>query len=275
VLKLYTVAWVRYLRLVVQALTLLFPAERIVLRLSRQVRAREDALDGLRDGQIITGPPLDGPVLFQENGLTFEADPVRGQKTGFFLDQRENRARVEQLARDQDVINVFAYTGAFGVYAARGGARSVLEIDASQPALAAAVRNFNHNGAVTTGVEHELLVGNAFRALSDLQRSRRRCGLLIVDPPSFANSQDAIDRALASYRRLARLGVPLLRPGGTLVMASCSSRVAAELFYETVETAARGTGRSLQVFERTGHALDHPIAFPEGAYLKCLYATVS
>jgi 23S rRNA (cytosine1962-C5)-methyltransferase len=275
VVKVYTVAWIRYLRMVVRALLNLFAAERVVLRFSRRVQDQPELLLGLADGQVVFGPPLTAPVLFLENGLTFESDPLRGQKTGFFLDQRDNRARVELLAEGKEMINVFAYTGGFGVYAARGGARSVLEVDASQPALAAAMRNFNYNKKVTSRTEHELLVGDAFRALDDLQRARRRFDLLVIDPPSFANSQDAIGAGLDAYRRLVNVGLPLLRRGGTLVMASCSSRIGSDLFYETVETAARDAGRPLSVFERTGHALDHPISFREGAYLKCLFATVS
>jgi 23S rRNA (cytosine1962-C5)-methyltransferase len=135
VLKVYSAAWLPHLDSVVAALHAVDAPTRVVLRLSRAVQA---AADTLTDGQVLAGDPLDGPVLFLENGITFEADLVRGQKTGFFLDQRDNRARVERHASGRSVLNVFAYTGGFSVYAARGGARAVTSVDISAPALEAA-----------------------------------------------------------------------------------------------------------------------------------------
>jgi 23S rRNA (cytosine1962-C5)-methyltransferase len=126
VLKLYTTAWIVHLQSVLRVLIAETGGERFILRLSRQVQKEVDALHGLNDGMILHGHPLDGPLMFLENGFTFEVDPVHGQKTGFFLDQRENRERVEQLAGNKSVLNVFAYTGGFSLYAARGGAREVV-----------------------------------------------------------------------------------------------------------------------------------------------------
>ena len=276
VVKLYSVDWVPYLKVVVDALSDLLHPQRVVIRLSRLVAVASDHLHGLRDGQVISGLPLDGPVLFLENGLTFEADPSIGQKTGFFLDQRENRARVELLAEGQEVLDLFASSGAFSVYAARGGAHTIISSDISQPALAAAARNIalNRDHPRVAAAAHELLVGDAFMTLRTLQRGRRRFGLVVIDPPAFANRQEDIDGALRAYGRLARMGAGLLRPGGALVMASCSSRVSAEEFFLTVHDAARQTGRPLIELARTGHALDHPVSFREGAYLKCLFARV-
>ena len=251
VVKLYSVAWVPYLKIVADALTALLQPTRIVLRLSRRVAAENDYLQGLRDGMVIAGLPLDGPVLFRENGLTFEADPIAGQKTGFFLDQRDNRARTELLADGQEVLDVFACSGAFSVYAARGGARTVVSADVSQPALAAAVRNFGYNRdqPAVAAAAHELLVGDAFMTLRVLLRGHRRFGLVVIDPPSFANRQEDVDGALQSYRRLARLGAGVLRPGGALVMSSCSSRVPADDFFLTV---ARGCQAGRPAADRAG-----------------------
>ncbi|MCB8925364.1 MAG: class I SAM-dependent methyltransferase [Ardenticatenaceae bacterium] len=275
VLKLYTTAWVPHLRDELRAVTAVLPPKRIVLRLSRFVQRQEADLYGLFDGQLLWGQPVrnDG-VLFLENGLYFEADVVHGQKTGFFLDQRNNRARVEKLAAGKRVLNVFAYTGGFSLYAARGGAKEVVSLDLSQPALANAMRNFKLNRAheAVAAADHELLVGDAFLTMQQLIANKRRFEMVIIDPPAFAKRQDEVERALTAYGRLVRLGLKLLRPGGVLVMASCTSRVTADQFFELVHKTALGVGRPLQEIERTGHALDHPIGFPEGAYLKCLFA---
>ena len=274
VIKLYTSAWLPHLRDVLSALEHAAPAERIVLRLGRAMQ--EHHLYGLGDGAILFGPELDGPVIFCENGLHFEVDPVRGQKTGFFLDQRENRARVEKLAGGKTVLNVFAYTGGFSLYAARGGARAVVSIDMSRPALAAAARNFDlnraHPSVAAAARKHELLAEDAFEALARLGRDGRRFDVAIIDPPAFAKKRAKVERAISAYRRLVRLGLGVLQPGGALVMASCSSKVGADEFFTAVHQAAVQAGRPLREIERTGHPLDHPVGFKEGAYLKCLFA---
>lgn len=277
VLKLYTPAWIPHLRDVLSALADVAPAERLVLRLGRAMQEQPQHLYGLSDGAILFGPNLDGPIVFRENGLRFEADPIQGQKTGFFLDQRENRARVEKLASGKTVLNVFAYTGGFSLYAARGGARAIVSVDVSRPALEAAVRNFTLNGdhpSVAAATDkHEVLAEDAFEALARLGHSRRCFGLVIVDPPAFAKKRAEVERALSAYGRLTRLGLGVLQPGGMLALASCSSRVSADEFFAAVHRAAARAGRPLREIERTGHPLDHPIGFKEGAYLKCLFAT--
>jgi 23S rRNA (cytosine1962-C5)-methyltransferase len=274
VVKIYTAAWIPHLRDVLSALADVVPFERLILRLGRATLDQPQDLHGLGDGVILSGPDLDGPVLFRENGLRFEADPIRGQKTGFFLDQRDNRARVEKLAAGKAVLNVFAYTGGFSVYAARGGARKVVSVDASAPALEAAVRNMAHNRHIPSvaAALHGTVADDAFGVLARMAKAGKRFDMVIVDPPAFAQKQDQVPQALSGYERLSRLSLGVLRPGGTLVQASCSSRVDAETFYETVNRAAAQARRPLHEIERTRHALDHPIAFKEGAYLKCLFA---
>lgn len=274
VVKLYTVAWLPYLVHVLAGLRQAQPANRVVLRLSRGLQRTPEHLYGLADGQILTGPPLAGPLIFLENGLRFEADPIVGQKTGFFLDQRENRAQVEQMAADKRVLNVFAYTGGFSLYAARGGAKSVTSLDISQPALEAAARNFalNQHIRAVAAAQHELLVGDAFKLLAEMGQAGRRFDMVIVDPPAFAKQQSEVERALSAYAQLTRLALGVLAPGGVLVAASCSSRVSEEQFFDVVNRAAAQAGRPLREIMRTGHALDHPIGFVEGAYLKCLFA---
>ncbi|MBR9991195.1 MAG: class I SAM-dependent methyltransferase [Gemmatimonadetes bacterium] len=276
VVKLYTTAWLPHLQSVVDALASIGGTTRVVLRLSRAVERILAGSPDFREGQVLFGEPLTDPVLFQENGLTFEADLLRGQKTGFFLDQRENRARVERLSAGRAVLNVFAYTGGFSVYAARGGARSVTSLDVSVPALAAAERNFEHNRTndAVAAAEHRTVAGDAFEVLRAMAMRREQFGMVILDPPAFAKAQAEVERALATYARIIRLGLSVLSSPGVLVAASCSSRITADAFRRVVEDTVRTSGRSLRVREQTGHPHDHPIGFPEGAYLKCIYADV-
>lgn len=276
VVKLYTSAWLPHLSSVTDALLSVAPAERVVLRFSRAVERAMAGSPDAEGAQILLGEPLTGPVLFQENGLTFEADLVRGQKTGFFLDQRENRARVEQYSAGKAVLNVFAYTGGFSVYAARGGAHSVTSVDVSAPALEAAERNFEHNRSndKVAAAAHRSVVGDAFEVLRTMAARQERYDMVILDPPAFAKAQAEVERALTTYSRVIRLGIGVLSRRGVLVAASCSSRITADTFRGVVEEAVHAAGRSLHIRQQTGHPLDHPIGFPEGAYLKCIYADV-
>ena len=275
VIKLYTAAWIPHLANLLAALLVVQPAQQVVLRLSRALQKAPEHLYGLADGIPLLGSTVTEPVVFLEHGLRFEADPIHGQKTGFFLDQRENRARVEQLAAGKRVLNVFAYNGGFSLYAARGGARQVASLDSSRPALAAAERNFALNRSIPTvaAATHQLLAGDAFLLMAQMAAAGERFDLVIIDPPAFAKQQAEVERALSAYAQLTRLGLGVLSPGGTLVLASCSSRVSSEAFVATVTQAAAQLNRPLHIFAQTAHAVDHPIGFAEGAYLKCLYAT--
>ena len=273
VMKLYTAAWIPHLRMVVEALVAVWPLKRLVLRLSRALQHRPERLHGLEDGMLLIGPAIQQPVIFLEQGLRFEVDPIHGQKTGFFLDQRDNRAKLEPLSAGRSILDGFAYTGAFSVYAARGGAREVTSVDASRPALLVAQRNMalNRNYPGVAAVSHHLIPGDVFEVLERLQKRRVRFDLVNLDPPAFAKMKQEIPAALLAYARLTRVGVGLLRPEGLLVISSCSSQISAEQFFTTVRRAAKSAGRPLRELERTGHPLDHPIRFPEGAYLKGLF----
>lgn len=275
VLKLYTVAWIPRLRALLTVLAAVAPAANVVLRLSREVASQDAHLFGLADARVLAGEVAGGIAPFLENGLRFEADVLRGQKTGFFLDQRDNRAQVGRLAAGKRVLNVFAYSGGFSVYAAAGGAPEVVSLDVSEPALAAAERHLalNADRPAVRAARHTILVADAFDALGELHRQKRRFDLVVVDPPSFAKRESEVSVALQAYARLTGLALGVLAKGGLLVQASCSSRVSADAFVETVQRAAARAGRPLRAVTRTGHALDHPIGFPAGAYLKCLYAT--
>jgi 23S rRNA (cytosine1962-C5)-methyltransferase len=171
---------------------------------------------------------------------------------------------------------VFAAGGGFSVHAAAGGARTVRSVDLSGPALAAAERNMARNRALVAvgACRHTIEIGDAFDVMAKLAREGRRFGIVVVDPPSFAQRQSSIEGAVRAYSRLARLAVALVEPGGVLMLASCSSRVTPERFFDTVEAAASTAGGSLVPLFRTGHDIDHPVGFPQGEYLKAGFWTV-
>ena len=199
VVKIYTPAWFPHLADVIEALVDLLSPVRIVLRLSRAVASGDTF--GLEDGDTIVGPAPEGPILFRERDLTMEADVVHGQKTGHFLDQRDNRALVRSMASGASVLDVFAGTGGFSLAAAAGGASSVHLIDQSAPALETAKKNLAHNhrlGEVRRCQVHTT-VGDAFKVMAALTAKRERFDIIIVDPPSFASNQAAVPRALAAY----------------------------------------------------------------------------
>lgn len=273
VVKLYTCAWIPYLQDVIASLLELFPSERIVLRMSRLMQNTPELCYGLHEGQILWGDALDAPIVFTENGLRFSADVIQGHKTGFFFDHRENRARVRDLAQGKSVLDVFAYNGGFSLYSADGGASEVVSLDISRPALESAQANFALNSERLTiqNVHHEILVADAFEGLEKLHTDGRQFDLVIVDPPSFAKRQSEVAGALVAYAHLTELALDILGVGGILVMASCSSRVSAEAFYDIVLSTIDRAGGDYTELARTTHALDHPIGFPEGAYLKCLF----
>jgi 23S rRNA (cytosine1962-C5)-methyltransferase len=275
VIKLYTAAWVPHLKDVCSALEQVQPFERLILRLSRSLNKQTKYLHGLTDGMTLAGQTPEHLLLFKENGLSFECDPINGQKTGFFLDQRENRARVKALSKGKSVLNVFSYTGGFSLYAADGGAKEVVSVDFSTPATEATLRNIAHNQdhPNVKAARFETIAKDAFEVLAQMKEENRKFDIVILDPPMFAQNQAQVETALAAYRRLTRLGLDVLKPGGILVQASCSSRVDAESFFDAVHRSAKEAGRPLREIERTTHALDHPITFKEGAYLKCLFAT--
>lgn len=274
VVKLYSAAWFAHLRAVVGQLVAVTGCSAVVLRLARNV-ARGDT-QGLADGDVIAGSLDDGPVTFIEAGLRFEADVRAGQKTGWFLDQRANRVRVGSMAGGLDVLDVFCAAGGFSVHAAAGGARSVHSVDLSAPTVAAAARNMaeNRDHELVARCEHTTQVGDAFEVMTELARSGRRFGLVIVDPPSFAQRQANVQGALRAYARLTALAVSLLVPGGILVQASCSSRVSPSEFYDTVVASAAAAGRPLVEIERTGHDIDHQVRFAQGEYLKAGFWSV-
>jgi 23S rRNA (cytosine1962-C5)-methyltransferase len=221
-----------------------------------------------------TTPPDELTIL--ENGFAFVVDPHRGHKTGFYLDQRDNRAAVgrRQFMTGREVLNVFAYTGAFGIYAAAAGARRIVQVDGSATALETAERNMQLNGFERP--EDEYIAGDAFEVLRYFRDEGQQFDAVILDPPKFAHSQDQVKRAARGYKDLNWLALRLLRPEGVLATFSCSGLVGAELFQKIVFSAAVDAGREVQVLQHLGQAADHPVllSFPESAYLKGLLCRV-
>lgn len=298
VLKLYSAAWLPRLRDLIPAMVEALAPASLVGLVSRRVGAHPLCPDELRMGALLHGADPGSAVPFRENGFTLEAHPLEGHKTGFYLDQRENRQRVEDEARrlagergSLRALNVFSYSGGFSLYAARGGlagvdgvsgggptpggAVEVVSVDTAGPALRQARRHFALNQAELGQALHRTVEGDAFQILDGMTGEEGAFHLIILDPPSFATRKEQRDGALAAYGRLTRAALPLLAPGGTLVQASCSSRVEPEAFYRVIRRSVLESGRRLEGEARWGHALDHPIGLPEGEYLKCLFGTVS
>jgi 23S rRNA (cytosine1962-C5)-methyltransferase len=288
VLKLYTAAWLPRLDETLKLFKDEISCERIVLRLSRNIQKAAIALPrpvrnergeerenapaprGLLDGQVLFGSAPAGTVIFSENGIRFEADVLRGQKTGFFLDQRENRREVEALSRGRRVLNAFSFSGGFSVYAARGGAKSVTDLDISAHALESARRNFalNKNFPAVAVCRHETVQADAFEWI---EKCPAKFDLVVLDPPSLAKRATEREGALRAYERLNALGLERLARDGILVAGSCSAHVSAPEFFEAVRRAAMKSGRKFTELKTLQHPPDHPAGFKEAEYLKVIY----
>lgn len=224
---------------------------------------------GLLRGQIPTGS-----LQINENQLHFWVDIRAGHKTGFYLDQRDNRARVRQLAAGREVLDCFCYTGGFSLNSLAGGAASVVAVDSSLDALQAAEQNLALNGS--TGAAYSQIQGDVFQVLRSLRDQRRSFDMLVLDPPKFAPTAAQAQQAARGYKDINLLAFKLLRPGGLLVTFSCSGGVDAALFQKIVAGAALDAGVEAAIIEQLHQAPDHPIGlnFPEGAYLKGLICQV-
>jgi len=211
-------------------------------------------------------------IVVSERGIRFEVDLERGHKTGFYLDQRENRLRLRQLARGRDVLDGFCYTGGFALNAAAGGAKSVFALDSSAEALALAKANEQLNGLA--GVDW--VGGDVFQMLRHLRDGRRQFDLVVLDPPKFAPTAAHAPKAARAYKDINLLAFKLLRPGGLLMTFSCSGGVSADLFQKIIAGSALDAGVDAQIIEHLGPGPDHPVAlnFPEGEYLKGLLCRI-
>ncbi len=259
----------RRLDLIVEVLKDVLKPSAIVLRNDSPMRKYENLPIEKR---VVEGS-VDGPVEIEQDGLRFLVDILEGQKTGFFLDQRENRRETASLARGVDVLDCCCYTGAWSVYAAASGARSITGIDTSASALEFASRNIEMNGAST---DANFIRGDVFKVLAKLGREGRSFGLVILDPPAFTKSRKKIREALKAYRALNRLALTAVRPGGHVVTCTCSRLVEREAFMNALVAAAREAGRRARIVEVRGQSRDHPVVLglPETDYLTCVVLEV-
>lgn len=232
-------------------------------------------LEGLPQRNAVLHGQLPPSLIIEEHGLRFHVDVAHGQKTGFYLDQRDNRALTGTLAQDKDVLNCFCYSGGFSLYALRGGAKSVLSIDASEEALQLAQQNVALNGLDASRTEWDC--ADVFQALRKLRDQNRKFDLIILDPPKFAPTAAHAEKAARGYKDINLLGFKLLRPQGMLATYSCSSGISDELFQKIIAGAALDAEVDAQIIHKLHATADHPVllSFPEGAYLKGLVLRVS
>ncbi|MCZ2344351.1 MAG: class I SAM-dependent rRNA methyltransferase [Bacteroidales bacterium] len=231
-------------------------------------------LEGIEqhDGPILGETPPDEVIFTEHFGLRFAVNLTEGQKTGYYLDQRDNRATVSRLAVGRRVLDAFCYSGGFGIYAAKGGAQEVLCVDASEAALQLAQRNAVLNGLSQLTFQH----ADVFHHLGDLAAAGRKFDLIILDPPKFARNRAAIPKALQGYRKLHQQALRLLERGGLLVSCCCTGLITAETLEDLIAQVAMDAKRDVQILERRGPAPDHPVAIScrESGYLKCLITRV-
>ncbi|MGH1362486.1 MAG: class I SAM-dependent rRNA methyltransferase [Calditrichia bacterium] len=237
---------------------------------------RSDSTQGAREGMQPTRSTLVGNIpeqlMIQENGIAFEIDPVEGQKTGFFLDQRDNRQRLANFCNDKNnVLNCFAFTGGFNVYAALKGATTT-SVELSKPAVEMNKRNMIHNKIDPK--KHTFICDNVFEYLRKAEKNT--FDRIVLDPPAFAKQRKQVQKAARGYKDINRLAIEQIKPGGILLTCSCSAAVDADLFQKIVYSAAQEANRAVQIIGRPTQPLDHPtsIFFPEGEYLKTLILRV-
>lgn len=224
---------------------------------------------------ILRGTNYQLRITISEHNLKFIVDLEHGHKTGFYLDQRENRHRVGELAKDRDVLNCFCYTGGFSIHALANGAKSVLSVDSSADALALLEENIILNNLPADC--HTMLEGDVFQLLRKFRDANRSFDMIILDPPKFAPTAAHAEKASRAYKDINLLAFKLLRPGGILVTFSCSGGIDAALFQKIVASAALDAGTDATIIEHLSQGSDHPVSlhFPEGAYLKGLVCVKS
>jgi 23S rRNA (cytosine1962-C5)-methyltransferase len=253
------------------SLTELLPSAGIYERSDVEARGRE----GLQPlaGHLL-GREAPELLMIHEGPCRFAVDIRRGHKTGFYLDQRDNRALMATYARGAEVLNAFAYTGAFGIHALKAGAARVTHVESSHDALDLARHNLELNGLEAVAAEH--IEGNVFQVLRQYRHTGRHFDLIVLDPPKFVEAQSHLERASRGYKDINLLAFRLLDPGGFLFTFSCSGLMPQPLFQKIVADAALDAGREAHILHRLGQSADHPtaLAFPEGSYLKGLICRV-
>jgi 23S rRNA (cytosine1962-C5)-methyltransferase len=255
---------------IVNALQEIFNAEKIYER--NDVPVRE--LEGMALQKGFLSTPFDPKIIIRENGILFEVDIENGQKTGYFLDQQDNRRAIRNIVKDAEVLGAFCYTGSFEVHAGFYGAKAVLGLDISENAVLQATRNAALNG-LEDRVRFETL--NAFDVLKKWSRENKKFDVVMLDPPAFTKSREQVGKAVSGYKEINLRGMKLLRSGGFLVTSSCTNLVSPELFLETIRSAAKDAGKKIRQVLYQAQSPDHPIAWglENTYYLKFLIAEVS
>ena len=266
VVKLYSEIWLPYLESILNSLQQTSEAITVVIRLSRNLQ--NSSGHNLKDGDVVYGKLEDEVVQFVEHGVNFSANVIKGHKTGYFLDHRDNRRRVGKLSQGKSVLDVFSYAGGFSVHALANGADEVTSLDISKQALDMARDNGRLNDYIG---QHKTISGDAFKEMKALIQKGKHYDVVVIDPPSFAKQQSEIELAKKKYAQLAELGAKLTAKKGLLVLASCSSRVLAQSFFDLNQRILNSQSRLFETVIKTKHDIDHPVTFPEGAYLKCGY----
>jgi 23S rRNA (cytosine1962-C5)-methyltransferase len=255
--------------LLVELLVELLQPEGIYLRTERGIGQLEGL--ELQDGLLWGAIPSE-PIVIEEHGIRFRVNLTEGQKTGLYLDQRDNHLTVARLATGRRVLDAFCYTGGFGLHAARAGAREVIGVDVSEHALALAESNAQLNGLG----QIRFTRSGVFEHLDALLAAGERYGMVILDPPKFARARDAVEEALRGYRRLQTKGIRLLETDGVLVTCCCSGLITLDMLQDILAQLAAEERRDVQLVEVRGPAPDHPVSVtcPESNYLKCLICRV-
>lgn len=230
-------------------------------------------IEGMEQIKGFLSEPFDTNIIINENGLKFHVDIENGQKTGYFLDQQDNRRAIKQIVKDADVLEVFCYTGTFSLHAAQYGAKSVMGIDISEGAVATARKNAQLNGYEDI-CKFEAM--NAFDVLKQWAKEGKRYDTVMLDPPAFTKSRENIQKAVTGYKEVNLRGMKLVKPGGFLVTASCTNLVTPEMFLNVIGDAAKDARRTLRQVEWRTQAADHPILWnvPSTQYLKFLIVQV-
>ncbi|NVD06607.1 methyltransferase domain-containing protein [Vibrio sp. JPW-9-11-11] len=251
----------------VDALVEYFPGCNVYERSDVAVRKKE----GLEETVgVLHGIEPPKSVVIEENGVKISVDIIGGHKTGFYLDQRDSRQQAMKYVKDKEVLNCFSYTGGFGLYALKGGAKRVINADVSQPALNTAKYNAELNEFDISKKRAVFLNADVFKLLREYRDQGTKFDVVIMDPPKFVSSKNNLTSGANGYKDINMLAMQILKPGGTLLTYSCSGLMSGELFQKVIADAAVDSGRQVKFVERFEQAADHPTdsAYPEGFYLK-------
>ena len=266
VVKIYSEIWLPYIETIIPLLQEISQTKTVVVRLSRGLEQSKS--HKINNGEVVYGTLENEVVEFIEHHVKFSANVIKGHKTGYFLDHRANRKKVGELSKDKTVLDVFSYAGGFSVHALYNGAKTVTSLDISKQALEIALENGKLNNYIG---KHKIIAGDAFEELQKLIDNQVTFDVVVIDPPSFAKQASEIELAKKKYAQLADLGEKLTAKKGLLVLASCSSRVTSDVFFEINEAVLSKSKRDFTLALKTFHDSDHPVSFEEGAYLKCGY----